>query len=141
MLVFNILEGRTETIDFAALPIASQEFVVNYGLKQLLADSHVSGKTLEEKEGLLDKKLDKLFEGTLAIRSSGPRDGDPVAKELTKLATAKVHAHIKTKLKLKVADVDKEDMAALMAKARAMPALIAQAEANVAALAGIEVEL
>lgn len=141
MLTFNPLEGRTVEIDWDALPAASKSFVINYGLKQLLADSHVSGKTADEKLGLLDKKLDKLLEGTLSIRSGGTREGDPVAKELTKLATAKVMNHITKKLGKKVKDISKEDMAALMAKARALPALIEQAKANVEALNELDVEL
>lgn len=139
MIVINTL-GADHSIDWDALPQASKDFVVHYGLKQLLADSHVSGKSADEKEGLLNKKLDKLLEGTLAIRDGGTRTGDPVARELTKLATAKVDAHITKKLGKKVKDVSKTDYATLMAKARALPALQEQAKANVEAAAEIEVE-
>lgn len=135
---FTPLAGRTVEINWSYLPKASQDFVINYGLKQLLADSHVAGKTPEEKSGLLDKKLDKLRNGTLSVRESSGREGDPVARELTKLATIAVHKHITEKLGHKVKDVSKEDMATLMTKARANPARQALAKANVEAEAAIE---
>ncbi len=133
--------GKDVNVDVDALPETSRAFAMAYGLRQLLADSHVSGKTPDEKQGLLDKKLDKLFEGTLHVRSGGTREGDPVARELTKLATAKVHKHITVKLGKKVKDVSADDMKTLMAKARALPALIEMAKANVAALAEDNTEL
>lgn len=131
--------GRAIEIDYDALPAKSKEFIINYGLKQLLADSHVSGKTNDEKAGLLDKKLDKLFEGTLDIRES-TREGDPVAREVTKLATVRTEAHFK-KLGHKIKDVSKEDFRIILNKFRAHPKLIAIAEANVAAADAAIIEL
>lgn len=136
MLTFQPLAGRVVNIDYDALPQQSKDFVINYGLKQLLADSHVAGKTPDEKAGLLDKKLDKLLEGTLDIRTS-TRGGDPVARELTKLATLRTEAHFK-KLGHKIKDVAKADHAAIMAKFRAHPKLVELAKANVEASDAIE---
>ena len=138
MHTFNIL-GKAVEIDFDALPAGSKDFVINYGLKQLLADSHVSGETPDEKLGLLNKKLDKLMEGTLHIRTA-TRDGDPVAREITKLATAKTAEHFK-KLGHPVSKVAKADVDAIMAKFRAHPKLIELAKANVEAASGLEIEL
>lgn len=129
-----------ETIDdWAKLPKSTQEFFIDYGVKQLYQDSHVSGKTLDEKLAMLAKKVDKAWDGELDIRESG--GGDPIAVELTKLAHVTVKKHIESKLGLKVADVSKGDYRELMRKARANEKLIAQAKANVAALAEADVEL
>lgn len=132
--IINIARiNHAKSVDFDQLPDSSQEFVIDYGLKQLLADSIVSGTTDDERHALLEKKFQKLLDGTLAIRTSSERD--PFGKELTRLANIAVDNHITKKLGLKLKDVSKEDRATLMARARANEKRIAEAKANVAAQA------
>lgn len=128
--------NRNESIDFDALPNASKDFVIVYGLKQLLNDSIVSGESDDERNGLLDKKLDKLLEGTLSIRDGGTRETDPVAVELTKLATTKTRAEFKGTKK-----PDPAAWAASMVKWRANTKLQAMAKRNAEELAEISIEL
>jgi hypothetical protein len=76
--------NRSESIETSDLPDASIEFLLNYGAKQLLNDSHVSGESAAEKAALVDKKLKKLYDGTLSIRDSNR--GDALATEIKRLA-------------------------------------------------------
>lgn len=75
--------NETREVDFAALPANSQAFVIQYGLKQLLNDALVSGENVEEKRGLVDKKLDGLRSGNL--RSTAERS-DALQAEVNKIA-------------------------------------------------------
>lgn len=131
--------NRKESIDFAALPAASQTFVINYGLRQLLNDSFVSGETHEERVDLLDRKLSKLFEGTLHVREGGSRESDPLAREITKLATAKTSEHFKKK-GVKAANIDPEQWKVVLGKFRVHPKLVELAKAIHAHAVSIEIE-
>lgn len=131
--------NRSESIDFDALPQKSKDFVVNYGLKQLLNDSIVSGESDEERNGLLDKKLDKLLEGTLDIRES-TRETDPLAKEITRLAEDQTAKHF-AKQGVKKSKVASADWTIVVNKYRAHPAIIAKATELAAMKADVEVEL
>lgn len=124
--------NRDVAVNWDDIPNASRDFVINYGLKQLFNDSIVSGKTDGERNGLLGKKLSKLMDGTLSVREGGTRESDPIAKELTRLATLKTAAKFKG-----VKKPDLKAWADSMAAYRAMPAMLAQAEKNVAELAMI----
>lgn len=130
---------RNESIDFDALPEASKSFVIVYGLKQLLNDSIVSGESNEERNGLLDKKLDKLFEGTLSIRDGGTRESDPLARAITRLATSKTADHFK-KLGVKTTQIDPAQWKEVLGKFRAHPKIVALAEKEVAEAADISVD-
>lgn len=130
---------RNESIDFDALPEASKSFVIAYGLKQLLNDSIVSGESNEERNGLLDKKLDKLFEGTLSIREGGTRESDPLARAITRLATGKTADHFK-KLGVKSTQIDPAQWKEVLGKFRAHPKIIALAEKEVAESEDISVD-
>lgn len=79
--------GDSHEIDFAALPEASRDFIVAYGLKQLLNDAHVSEKEVDAKRALIDKKLAKLRDGTLGIREAREAT-DPVYAEAIRMAKA-----------------------------------------------------
>jgi len=132
--------ARDVQLDFDALPESSKLFVVNYGLKQLLNDAIVSGETDDERNGLLDKKLDKLREGTMSVRDSSGRSGDPLARQITALATERTEAHFK-KLGVKRKDVASADWTTVLNKFRAHPKIIETATAMVAAKATDEIEL
>jgi hypothetical protein len=130
--------ARSVEIDFDALPEASKAFVVNYGLKQLLNDSIVSGEDDGERNGLLDKKLDKLREGTLDIRESN-RETNPLAREVTRRAELATVSHF-AKKGLKKSKVESADWTAVLNKFRVHPTIVAQAEKAVAESAEISLD-
>lgn len=132
--------NRNEVVDFDALPAKSKDFVINYGLKQLLNDSIVSGETDSERNGLLDKKLDKLFEGTLDVREGGTRESDPLARAITRIATGKTAEHFR-KLGIKTTQINADDWKVILGKFRVHPKIIALAEKEVAESADITIEL
>ena len=121
------------------LPETTREFYIHYGIKQNVQDSHVAGKTLDEKEGLIAKKLAKALAGTLDIRESN-RESDPVAREVTKLAVAKTDAHFRAK-GIKAKDVSKADYKNVLDQFRNHPKIVALAESNVAALNAADISL
>ena len=131
--------NRKVDVDFDALPEKSKAFVINYGLKQLLNDSIVSGESDDERNGLLDKKLDKLLEGTLDIRES-TRETDPLAKEITRLAEDQTAKHF-AKQGVKKSKVASADWTTVLNKYRAHPTIIAKAQEMVAMKADVEIEL
>lgn len=77
----------SHVIDFDRLPATSRDFIIAYGLKQLLNDAHVSEKDVGAKRGLIEKKLDKLWNGTLGIREAREAT-DPVYAEAIRMAKA-----------------------------------------------------
>lgn len=83
---------------------AVMEYIVQYGLKQMLNDVHASEKDVAAKPGLSQKKLDSLYRGEVAqSRASG---GDPVAKEMRAMAEGDLKAKVKLAGK-KFSDFDK----------------------------------
>lgn len=143
--------GDNHEIDFAALPAASQAYVIAYGLKQALNDCHASiqrnGKD-EDGDALyasdtdfqravrdaVDARLSALMEGTIGIRSSGTRL-DPLSAEIVRLARAEVVKAVRAK-GIKVKTVGKDKMAELVANhaAKASKRLTATAKENLAKL-------
>lgn len=130
---------KTVEIDFEALPAESKAFVIQYGLGQLLRDSYVSGKTADEREGLLNKKVDKLINGTLSIRESNGRGADPLAREITRLSELATINHF-AKKGLKKAKVASADWTVVLNKFRVHPTIAEKAAVNVAAMGEIEVD-
>jgi hypothetical protein len=83
----------------AKFPAITQEYIYNYGLRQILNDAMASAK---EEDGaanaraMAEKRLDNMYAGTL--RASPVREGDPIrarALELAGNAVAKAPAFIK----------------------------------------------
>ncbi len=72
------------TIDLAAMPDESLNYIFMYGLKQVLADAHSQAKTKDEATAMSEKKLAALYEGKFRVSSS--RTSDPVLKEAKRLA-------------------------------------------------------
>ena len=117
--------GQSIEIDFAALPANSQDFIINYGLRQILNDCH-SSLTIKGWEGdkadfdkavmeAVEEKFGAIMSGDLTIRGTGePRIVDPVEKEVRAIA----RAEIETKLQganLSARKIGKEKMAELLA--------------------------
>lgn len=107
--------GRDTTIDWEALPQASKDYIIAYGLKQTLNDS-IASVSGAEAEGLLAKRVDKLLAGTMGIRSiAAPKD------ELTQLC----HTIARSQLRKALAGraVSKEDFATLVEQAAEHPSI------------------
>lgn len=97
--------SRTVEMDLNDLPAVSIKFLLNYGLKQKLADSYAGAKTAPEVEAALDKILAKLHEGTLAERTR--LGGDAATREARKIAGERVDAAARAKgLKLEKSQRD-----------------------------------
>lgn len=141
-------DARYET-DFAELPQVSQEYLVNYGFRQAIADACASAKTEGEAKGLCDKRFDNLLKGILRAE----RESDPVAREARRLAVEKTNAWAKANgvaLVAKadansatVAQVEKNQAVYLdrVNKLKVHPVIVAQAQANVDALAGLDIDI
>ena len=143
MSIYSITLGklnRVVEIDESKMPMQSKDFVTNYGLKQLLNDSFVSGESDEERNDLVNRKIEKLYAGTLSIRDGGTRESDPLAREITKLATAKTAEHFKKK-GVKSTQIDPAQWKEVLGKFRVHPKLIELAKANVAAASAVTIEL
>jgi hypothetical protein len=93
--IFNITVSKTNqqfNIDFEALPKASQDYVIQYGLKQCLNDCHSAFKDVDHAKAQVEMKVEALRSGTVSLRAIGERI-DPVTKAvndrlITLVATA-----------------------------------------------------
>lgn len=91
---------QTLNIDFATLPEASQKYIIQYGLKQCLNDSHSAFKDVEEAKGQVEAKLEALQNGTVTLRAtSTARIVDPVEKEVNEMLITYVVNQAKVKRK------------------------------------------
>ncbi len=89
-MIFNIKitkAGIERAIDFDALPIASQNFIIAYGARQLLNDATAPvnettypkpDERLAAAVAAVDKKFQRMLDGDLEIRESSGTRGDPV---------------------------------------------------------------
>lgn len=112
------------TVDINKLPQEALAYIFAYGLKQCLNDSRSAAKTEGEAQGMVQKKLDALYAGT--IRSVSTRTSDPVMAEAKRLATA----ILKTK-KIKREQLTDDQYAKLVEK------FMEQAKVNVAQTANL----
>lgn len=116
--------GQTREVDFDKLPEASQNFIIGYGLQQVLNDCHASiqrkdydseeefGKAVSDR---VETKLDALHAGKITIRAAGTREPvDPVAKLVYRMAKDAVESAIKAK-GVKLREVPKEKLGELIA--------------------------
>lgn len=149
--------GAAHEIDFAALPETSQQFIITYGLKQLLNDAHASitpkAYKPEDFDGLsfaeavnaaVEEKLNRLFEGTLAIRAGTREPSDPRAKIIHQLAKDALREALKAK-GLNFKAIGEEKVSELVAglAAKNADAYGAEADRRLAAKAsaGAEIDL
>lgn len=89
--------GQSVEVDFKALPANSQEFIINYGLRQMLNDCH-SALTVKGWEGTqeafneavmkaVSDKLAAIASGDLSIRKAGKAEPvDPVERLALRMA-------------------------------------------------------
>ena len=78
------------TLNGVELNAAVAEYLIRYGIKQSLADSIASAKTLAEAEGLYQKRRDAMLNNTIGVRESGGSKlpDDPIAALAVKNAKA-----------------------------------------------------
>lgn len=78
------------TLNGVPLTKTVTEYLIRYGLKQSLADSIASAKTLAEAEGFYDKRRNAMLNNTIEVRESGgiKFDDDPVMTLAIKTAKA-----------------------------------------------------
>ena len=102
--------GQSVDVDFQALPQLSQEFIINYGLRQILNDCH-SSITLKSKAEYQDDhaifaadvmnavnaKLAAIVAGDLTTRRGSGQPADPVEREALKIAREELTAAVKAK--------------------------------------------
>lgn len=120
--------------EFEALPKVTQEYIVNYGWRQALADSAASAKSTSEALGMVNKRYDNLVKGVIRAE----RESDPVAREAKRLAIEAVNRALR---KAGKDPKEVENLADLIAKASQDPKIAAQAQANVDAMAGLDIDI
>jgi len=124
MAKFVIALGEAGSIEVedATFTQAVKDYVYHYGLKQMLNDVHASVtkkvesddvKRAEAKRAMVEKKLASLMAGEVAQARVG--GGDPVAKEMRKMAEADLKAKL-VKLGKKVSDFNKDVWAEVVGK-------------------------
>ena len=86
-------------------PVATQQRVYEYGLRQILADAAAPAKTDAERFAFIEKRAANLQAGLL--RSITTRESDPVRAEAVRMAMATIEAALRAKGK-KVSEVDKK---------------------------------
>lgn len=131
-------------IDFAALPEASQAFVINYGLRQLLNDSVASVSTKNFPEASAEElvetavdtvtgKIQALLDGTIGIRATTERD--PLKVIMRQIANDMLSGALRAAGKKKK-DIAKEALDSAIAKILAdekhLPTITAKAQAILA---------
>lgn len=126
---------KSVNVDFLALPEASRNHVIAYGLKQLLNDAMVSGETDAEREGLAMKRLDGLKSGNLRAA----REANPLETEVRRLAIARATAEWKKAGHAKITPeiFKSEDWAVRVLELRENEKIRAIAQANVDATRGL----
>lgn len=134
MEIFIAKADKSVTVDYDALPAVSQEYIINYGLRQVLNDAAASvagddkdvvAKTL----ALVNKRLDRILAGTVNIRESSGRTANPVQAEAIELALGTVRGEWKKAGRKTDA---KAMLVAAKTKVAANPAYLHIAEGNVA---------
>lgn len=92
------------------------DYVFAYGLKQVINDAAASGKTLDEKVGLANKRVENLYSGTLRAQ----RESNPLARHARDIATdlGKRKGHTGEELKAFVAKASKADAVLHLAQKR-----------------------
>lgn len=141
--------GESFSFNFAELPEASQNYLIGYGARQAIADACASAKTEAEAKGLCQKRLDNLLKGVIRAE----RESDPVAREARRIAVEKTNKWAKANGIVLTAkdDATASVKAAVEANVvtwtkrvealRAHPDVIKRAEANVAALDELDIDI
>lgn len=113
--------NQSREVDFASLPQVAQDFVIQYGLTQILNDCHSSIKAADfEAEGefakavanAVDAKLASLVAGDLTRRNAAAPI-DPVERKARQFAQAAIFDAAKAK-GIKRSEIAKDDLKAML---------------------------
>lgn len=104
--------GTVVDVDFDKLPANSQEFIKNYGIRQILNDCHSSTirKDFDTQEAFVAEvsesvnvKIAALVAGDLAIRRGGASlPSDPVEREVLSIAREEIKNALRSKKNLSI---------------------------------------
>lgn len=87
----RLIDNESDRAQFAEImtrsPKLAYPFV--YGLTQTLNDAHANEPNVEKAYALAEKKLARVYDGSVQVRGSGGRKGDPIARECAKRAQAR----------------------------------------------------
>lgn len=140
---------ETKTIDMAAMPEVSKEFIFNYGLRQILNDCHSSVQRKDFKTddefiaavtAAVDKKLAGIMAGELTSRRAGSEPIDPVERETLRLIKDAIKAQI-TKQGKKAKEFDIPALAQTLLESSKAEPFRKQAKKNLAERAALSGEL
>lgn len=144
--------GKAQEVDFGAMNEDVRDYVIAYGLKQILNDCHASiqrkdydeqGEFILAVEEAVNDKLAALASGKISIRTGAARESiDPVQKLVNRMAREIVLGAIKAK-GLKAKDISKESMDKLIADYATAnhDALTKEAKAQLKKAEGLAVDL
>lgn len=137
----NVGRGITLDVDVDKFNPDVMSHVVYIGLRNILMDAHASatrkgGSTDDEARALSEKKLAAMYNGEVRVTST--REGDPVAREMVRMATDIVKNAIRAKGG-KLGDYDVAGLA--KAYVTKHPELRAKAEASVADAKSVTVDI
>lgn len=116
--------AKTVTIDWNALPEASRDKIIEYGLTQFIADGTAGAGDQTDFDSGIDAKVAKLLSGDFSRTSGGNLSGSAY-DSVDKLTTAKVRDMIKGKLKAANITVDADKRAAMITAFMSDPAKVA----------------
>lgn len=141
--------GKANTqlaVDFDSLKDHVKDYVIRYGLTQILNDAHSSVTATEEPDAtkrgeqaltLAEKKLQAMVNGE--VRAFGGRTGDPVQAEANKLARNAILKALKAQGR-KAKEVEPEAMRTAIAKYLAgNPKVLEIAKSNIEAAKGLDI--
>lgn len=144
--------GKSQEVDFGAMNEDVRDYVIAYGLKQILNDCHASvqrkdfdeqGEFILAVEEAVNDKLAALASGKISIRTGTARESiDPVTKIVMRMAKEIILGAIKAK-GLKQKDIAKESMDKLIADyvKSNIESLTKEAKAQLKKAEGLEVDL
>ena len=127
--------GKALDVNFAEFAPHVLQYIVSYGIKQVLNDAGSAAKTDAEKVAMAEKNLDTLLRGE--IRAA--RESDPVAARAKKIAIAVITKAMKAK-GLDPAAKD-SNFSTLVMEYAGKPAVREMAKAQLEAEADIDIDL
>ncbi len=126
-------QPKTVEIAWAALPQASQDFIVRYGLKQYLADGVAGCESQDEFNKGVDERLNKLVSGDLTrTKGEGAKRPDTETGRAQKLAKESIRAKIKEANLTVTAEAREAIYAKFLADETKMAPFVAEAKRQLA---------
>lgn len=125
---------KAVAVAFAALPQASQDFIVRYGLKQYLADGVAGAESQEDFNAGVEERLGRLKSGDLSrTKGDGAKKPDTETGRAQKLAKDAIRAKIKAAGLETTPEQREEIFAKFFADEEKMKPFVAEAKRQLAA--------